>query len=272
MGATDRLRGKVCIVTGSSSGIGRAISLAYAREGGLLVCSDLQPEARVDVSAEREANTDSLIVQNGGRAIFVRADVSNAVDMEALVQKAVEEYGRLDVFVNNAGVSLEAGRPLVRIHETSEEVFDITMAINTKSVFLGCKYATAQMLKQDLLPSGDRGWIVNMCSIYGLTGGYCMPAYNASKGAVALLTKQVALDYAASRIHCSAICPGYTDTAIFVNTVKSANRERLEANHPLGIGQPSDLVGAALFLVSDEARWVTGTLLNVDGGWLAGKK
>jgi NAD(P)-dependent dehydrogenase (short-subunit alcohol dehydrogenase family) len=98
MGATDdRLKGKVCIVTGSSSGIGRAISLAYARQGGLLVCSDLQPEARVDVSTEREANTDSLIVQNGGRAVFVRADVRSAVDMEALVQKAVEEYGRLDV-------------------------------------------------------------------------------------------------------------------------------------------------------------------------------
>lgn len=153
--ASERLQDKVCIVTGSSSGIGRAIALAYAQEGGLLVCADLKPEAREDVQSERGANTDELIRNDGGQAIFVKTDVSKAVEFEALVQKAVETFGRLDVWVfsmaapvllvlmgvltftslvNNAGLSVEAGTPGRMIHETDESAFDLTMAVNTKSV------------------------------------------------------------------------------------------------------------------------------------------
>jgi len=265
---SQRLHGKVCIVTGSSSGLGRAIALAYAREGGLLVCADLKPEAHADVSAERTVNTDELIRQNGQRALFVQTDVSKAESVENLVRQAAAEYGRVDVLVNNAGISLEAGQPPAKIHETAEDVWDTTMAVNAKSVFLGCKYGIAQMLRQDLRSSGDRGWIINMSSIYGLVGGYYTSSYCASKGAVSNLTRQVALDYAESRIHCNAICPGYTETSILLNTIKQHNREDIQAKHPLrGIGSPEDLAGAAIFLASDEARWITGVCLPVDGGY-----
>ncbi|PNY21243.1 Uncharacterized protein TCAP_07260 [Tolypocladium capitatum] len=287
----QRLRDKVCIVTGSSSGVGRAIALAYAREGGLLVCADLTPQARPEVSAERAVNTDELIRQNCGRAIFVQTDVSKAAGVENLVRQAVAEYGRLDVLVNNAGISLEASRAPTKIHETPEDVWDTTMAVNVKSIFLGCKLAIAQMLRQDVSPSGDRGWIINTSSVFGLVGGYYIrelpvsdlcslrsfllidvwwtASYCASKGAVSNLTRQVALDYAESRIHCNAICPGYTETAIFVNTIKHHDGDEIREKHPLrGIGSPEDLVGAAIFLASDEARWITGVCLPVDGGYI----
>ncbi|RFU81358.1 short-chain alcohol dehydrogenase [Trichoderma arundinaceum] len=266
----QRLLNKVCIVTGSSSGLGRAISLEYAREGAVLICVDLRPEARQEVESEREVHTDALIRQNGGRAVFIKADVSDAIQVEAMVNAAIAQYGRIDVLVNNAGISIEAGKQALKIHETPEQWWDLTMAVNTKSVFLVSKYVIAQMLRQEKLASRDRGWIINISSIYGLVGGRYIPCYAASKGAVANLTRQIAMDYAEDGLHCNAICPGYTTTAIFVNTTQIHDAEEIRQRHPLhGIGMPDDITGAAVFLASSEARWVTGVTLPVDGGFTA---
>ena len=184
----SRLQDKVSIVTGSSSGLGRAIALRYAQEGAAVVCADLRPSARIPGLEESETDTHELIQRTGGKAIFVKTDVGSAKEMESLVEAAVKEYGRLDMsvtrrrdngllltrssrLVNNAGVGLEALRPPASCHTTDEDLWDMTMKINTKSVFLGCKYALAQMLKQEPHPSGDRGWIINISSIMAMIGG-----------------------------------------------------------------------------------------------------
>ncbi|EGU76869.1 hypothetical protein FOXB_12605 [Fusarium oxysporum f. sp. conglutinans Fo5176] len=261
-----RLAGKVCIVTGSSSGLGRAIALAYSHEGAHLVCADLQPAARASVNGEEDVNTDELIRSNGGQAIFVETDVTKTAAVEQLVSRAVIQFGRIDVLVNNAGISVEAGKEPRRVHETPEDWWDLTLAVNLKSIFLVSKYVIAQMLKQDKSETGDRGWIINMSSIFGLVGGY-------TNGGVTNLTRTIALDYARDGIHCNAICPGYgevTETAIFADTIKTRDRDLIRSRHPLhGTGSPQDLVGAAIFLASQEARWVTGVNLPVDGGYTA---
>ncbi|KAF4981437.1 hypothetical protein FZEAL_2749 [Fusarium zealandicum] len=248
-----RLSGKVCIVTGASSGLGRSIALGYAREGAIVVCADLQQQARADVNGEGSFSTDDIIRSSGGKSIFVQTDVSKAPAVEAMVQKAVAEFGRIDV-----------------IHDTPEESWDLTIAVNLKSVFLTCKYTIAQMLQQEKLGDEDRGWIINLSSIFGIVASQRMPSYAASKGGVSNLTRQVALDYASEGIHCNAICPGYTETAIFADTMRFADREEIRSRHPLhGTGQPQDVVGAAIFLASPEARWITGVSLPVDGGYTA---
>ncbi|KAM0238425.1 hypothetical protein ACHAP5_008615 [Fusarium lateritium] len=248
-----RLSDKVCIVTGSSSGLGRAIALGYSHEGALLVCADLHQNARPGINGEDTISTDELIRSKGGQAIFVETDVSKADAVERLVARTVIQFGRIDV-----------------IHETPEEWWDLTIAVNLKSVFLTSKYTIAQMLKQEKSESGDRGWIINISSIFGEVGGYTVPSYSASKGGVSNLTRSIALDYAGDGIHCNAICPGYTETAIFADTSKIHDADGIRAKHPLhGTGTPKDLVGAAVFLASQEARWITGVCLPVDGGYTA---
>ncbi|SPJ74118.1 related to short-chain alcohol dehydrogenase [Fusarium torulosum] len=265
-----RLSGKVCIVTGSSSGLGRAIALGYSHEGAHLVCADLHQNARAGVNGEDVISTDELIRSKGGQAIFVETDVSKADAVERLVARTLIQFGRIDVLVNNAGISIEAGKQPCRIHETPEEWWDLTIAVNLKSIFLTSKYAIAQMLKQEKSESGDRGWIINISSIFGEVGGYTIPSYSASKGGVSNLTRNIALDYARDGIHCNAICPGYTETAIFADTSKIHDADSIRAKHPLhGTGTPKDLVGAAVFLASQEARWITGVCLPVDGGYTA---
>ncbi|KAL5340255.1 hypothetical protein BJX70DRAFT_387472 [Aspergillus crustosus] len=270
MSSPLRLNKKVAIVTGSSSGLGRAIALRYAREGAKVVCADLSETARAEIPAEGEITTHELIIREGGEAGFVQTDVGDAGQMERLVGAAVERFGRLDVMVNNAGISIEARTPAV-CHLTDEETWDTTMRVNVKSVFLGCKYATAQMLKQPPHSSGDRGWIINMSSIKGIIAGLYSPSYCASKGAVSNLTRQVALDYAPHRIHVNAICPGYTQTAILKETTTHmASVEDLERRHPFGgLGKPDDIARIAVVLASEDANWVTGILLPVDGGYTA---
>ncbi|RDW67571.1 hypothetical protein BP6252_08967 [Coleophoma cylindrospora] len=267
---SQRLLNKVAIVTGSSSGLGRAISLLYARAGAKVVCSDLTPTARAIIPGERDSNTHDSIRNSGGEAIFVKTDVGKAKDVESLVGAAVQEFGRLDIMVNNAGVSFEARHPAL-CHLTDEDVWDATMNINAKSVFLGCKYATAQMLNQDPHVSGDRGWIINMSSIMGIIAGHDNPSYCASKGAVSSLTRQVALDYAKYRIHVNALCPGFTQTAIFAETTSHMNPlEDLKRRHPFnGPGFPNDIAKMAVVLASDDASWMTGVCLPVDGGYTA---
>ncbi|KAJ8114104.1 hypothetical protein ONZ43_g4986 [Nemania bipapillata] len=264
----SRLSQKVAIVTGSSSGLGRAIALAYAREGAAVVCADLNREARAEIAEEMRLYTDDAIKLEGGEAIFVRADVSIAQDFEDLVQKAVNTFGRLDILVNNAGIAIESSRPPTGVHETPDSVWDTTMNVNAKSVFLGSKYAIKQMLQQDKDESGHGGWIINIASTHGIVAAPACPSYAASKAAVVNLTRQVALDYAEHKIHCNVICPGYTQTAIFKNTIKNLSKyEEIQAKHPLGLGVPEDIVGAAIFLATEEARWITGSVLSVDGGY-----
>lgn len=281
----SRLQDRIALVTGASSGLGRAICLAYAAEGAKLCCVDLFETPRNHTNAETGKADDyhnriqgeSILqelerLHGPGRAMFVKADVTKAEEVEAAVMKCVENYGRLDIMANNAGISVESTHPRpLGIHETSESDWDKTMAINAKGVFLGCKYALIQMIKQDPLPGQkDRGWIVNTASIQGLVAYHNTPAYTASKGAVAQLTKQVALDYAPHRIHCNAICPGFLRTAMTQNLQNSAEAQaEIDKAHPFGgMGHPEDVARAAVFLASDDVAWITGVNLPVDGGYM----
>ncbi|KAJ5345663.1 hypothetical protein N7452_003667 [Penicillium brevicompactum] len=255
MTSSARLQDKVAIVTGSSSGIGRAISLRYAREGAKLVCGDLTPTARSE--DEATVTTHDSIVQAGGQAIFVQTDVGDAKAMENLVAAAVAQYGRLDILVNNAGIGIESHTPAV-LHLTDEANWDATMRVNTKSIFLGCKYALTQMLAQELHSSGDRGWIINISSILGI-------------GAVSSLTRQAALDYAAHNNHVNALCPGYTHTALLADAHQHLkSMDDLSQLHPMkGLEMPEDVARMAVVLASDDASWLTGVCLPVDGGYTA---
>ncbi|KAB8224247.1 hypothetical protein BDV33DRAFT_4313 [Aspergillus novoparasiticus] len=266
-----RLLNKVALITGSSSGMGRAIALRYAKEGAHVVCADLSPTARSLVPEEAEITTRDAIIQAGGRAIYVQTDVSEAQQFERAVQTAVSEFGRLDILVNNAGIATDTRNP-TRVHETDEHAWDTMLRVNTTSVFLGCKYAIAQMLKQEPHSSGDRGWVINLASIWGLVGGLGSPAYCASKGAVVNLTRQMALDYAPDRIHVNAICPGFIWTAMTRDLEEASPHviESLHQKHPLkGFGYPDDVARMAVVLASDDASLVTGVALPVDGGYTA---
>jgi NAD(P)-dependent dehydrogenase (short-subunit alcohol dehydrogenase family) len=282
-----RLEGKTAIVTGSSSGLGRAIAIAYANEGASVCCVDLYPAPRnainpvtgkADDFNHRTTGqaTHEFLQQAGKRAVFVKADLTAASDVETAVEACVREFGRLDIIANNAGISVESThvKPL-RIHETSEEDYDQTMAINAKGIFLGCKYATKRMLAQEPLKNADgteksRGWIVNTASVQGLVPFYGTPSYCASKGATVMLTKQVALDYAGDRIHCNALCPGFLKTSMTQNLQSvPESLATINASHPLGgMGDPEDVARAAVFLASDDVKWMTGVPLPVDGGYL----
>ncbi|EED17037.1 short-chain dehydrogenase, putative [Talaromyces stipitatus ATCC 10500] len=272
MTVPQRLLNKVAIVTGSSSGLGRAIALAYSHEGARVVCGDLRPESRPHVVEETAMNTDELIRKNGGSAIFVPTDVGDTEKMECLVNSAVSEFGRLDILVNNAGISVEADDPRP-LHTTPNETWDLTMRVNARSVFLGAKFAVTQMLKQEPhRPSGDRGWIINISSIMGSIATEGNPFYCASKGAVSSLTRQIAVEYAKYRIHCNSISPGYTQTAIFAETTGSGmtSLDDLRRKHPFGgPGKPEDIAKFAVVLASDDAAWVSGANMFVDGGYTA---
>lgn len=167
-----RLHGKVAIVTGASSGLGRAIAFRLSREGAKVVCGDLKAHATLGGYRNEDEGyqTEEYIVSKGGQAIFVKVDVGNAKDVQALVGRAVQEYGELHIMINNAGICPEASEPHAGrlIDETDEDMFDKVMRVNLRAVFLGCKYAVRQFLKQDLCSSGDRGWIVNTGSTASL--------------------------------------------------------------------------------------------------------
>ncbi|KAF2757763.1 NAD(P)-binding protein [Pseudovirgaria hyperparasitica] len=276
-----RLQGKVAIVTGSSSGLGRAIATAFATEGAQVCCVDLYPGLRNAIDPETgKADSyhnrittgipthESLPASSSGKPhIFVRADMTVAGDVEAAVVECVKVYGRLDFMCNNAGITVESTHTRVmRVHETSEDDYDRTMAINAKGVFLGCKYAVRQMLLQ---PRSDDYYIVNTASIQGLVGYLGTPSYCASKGAVVQLTKQIALDYGPERIHCNALCPGFLKTAMTQNLQSEPEiLASISAAHPLGgMGNPEDVARAAVFLASSDARWITGVPLAIDGGY-----
>lgn len=254
-----RLRDKVVIVTGGSSGIGRAISTLFAREGAKVVIGDVS-----ETVLEGGAPTREVIEQAGGIVRFQRCDVSVWADVDALVSAAVAEFGRLDVMVNNAAIR-GAG---TKLHETTEEDWDRVMAVNAKGVFFGCKRAVQQFLTQEIVDE-TRGRIVNLSSQHGMVAAPGKIAYGTGKAAAAYMTKQIAVDYAKDNIVCNAVAPG----RILTGRPVAPGTDALEYSHmrtPMArLGRPMDVAQAALFLASAEASYVTGHNLLVDGGWMA---
>ena len=255
-----RLNERVSIVTGSAGGIGRAIALAMAEAGARVVVSD--------VRADQGEATVTAIEAAGGEAIFVACDVSNADQVSQLVTASLEHFGRLDMLVNNAGIS--GGSSLV--HELELETWDRVMAVNLRGPFLCAKHAIPH-----LISSG--GTIINIASTYGLIGAPLAPAYCASKAGVINLTRQLAVDYGPHKIRVNAICPGYVDTDMGgfranlppeQSAAANARREANAALQPIGRqAQALEIARVAVFLASDESSFMTGSILTVDGGCTA---
>ena len=252
---TTELQGKVALVTGGTSGIGRDAAVLFAKSG-----------AKVTVAGRREPDgkeTVEMIRAAGGDGLFVKADVSKAADVEALVRKTVEKFGRLDVAFNNAGIEGN----WVPITEQSEEDWDRTIDINLKGTWLCLKHEIRQMLKQ-----GGGGAIVNMASVAGLMGSAGAATYAASKHGVMGLTKAAALENARSGIRVNVVCPAVIETAMAERLFgePEANKFALSL-HPIGrFGKPSEISEAVLFMCSDRASFMTGQSLVLDGGLLAG--
>ena len=250
----DQMKDKVALVTGASSGIGRATALTFVREGAKVVIADM------NVIGGEE--TVQLVKAAGGDASFVETDVSQAASVEAMVSKTVETYGRLDYAHNNAGVE----GVLSRTAEHTEEDWDPVIRINLKGVWLCLKYEIPQMLKQ------GSGAIVNTASGAGLIGVKRMSAYVASKHGVVGLTKTAALEYAKAGIRVNAVCPGVIQTPMVARV--SGNRpdvlDKMIAAEPIGrSGQPEEIAEAVVWLCSDAASFVTGHAMAVDGGAVA---
>jgi NAD(P)-dependent dehydrogenase (short-subunit alcohol dehydrogenase family) len=248
---TGRLDGKVALVTGGSSGIGRATALAFAREGAKVVIADVAIEGCHDTATQiREA---------GGDALCVETDVSKADQVKALIDEIVETYGRLDYAFNNAGIEGEQAPTA----DCAEENWDRVIGINLRGVWLCMKHEIPQMLKQ------GGGAIVNMSSVAGLVGFPNIPAYTASKHGVLGLTKTAALEYAKQGIRVNAVCPGVIRTAMverFVGGDPEAEAQ-LTASEPIGrMGTPEEVAEAVVWLCSDAASFVTGHPMVVDGG------
>jgi NAD(P)-dependent dehydrogenase (short-subunit alcohol dehydrogenase family) len=250
----DRVAGKVALVTGGGSGIGRASALALAREGAKIVISD--------IAAAGGEETARMVKEAGGEATFVKADVSKPADVEALVNKVMEVYGRLDCAFNNAGIEGKIQQTV----ECSEENWDRTIAINLKGVWLCMKYEIPVMLKQ------GGGAIVNTASVAGLVGFQGLPAYVASKHGVVGLTKTAALEYAKSGIRVNAVCPGVINTPMVERLFSDQPQwgETVQALEPVArMGKPEEVAEAVVWLCSDAASFVTGLAMAVDGGLVA---
>ena len=252
---TGRLNGKVALVTGAASGIGRASALAFAREGARVIVADL------NVSGGDE--TVSQIEQAAGQALFVRADVTKTTDVVAMIECAIQSYGQLDCAFNNAGIEGAVGTP---ISDYDEDNWDQVIDINLKGVWLCMKYELAQMLKQGC------GTIVNTASVAGLVGGSFGAAYHASKHGVVGLSKAAAVEYGNSSIRVNAVCPGVIRTEMADRLIQNDMDRELAVTslHPVGrLGTADEVAEAVVWLCSDAASFVTGHALAVDGGFVA---
>ncbi len=243
-----RLAGKVAVITGAGSGIGRASALLFAREGAKVVCADIS------------GRQDKTAADIGAAAVAVQADVTKSVDVRQMIATAANSFGRLDILFNNAGMSGKRG-PLAELDEDS---FDTVVAVNLKGAFLGMKYAIPQML------ASGGGSVINTASASALVGWKGIAAYAAAKGGIVQLTKSAALDYATQNIRVNAICPGMTWTGLAGAAEDSDPPTDVVPPQPMKRwGKPIELASAALFLASDESSFVTGTAIPVDGGYVA---
>lgn len=253
----NRLAGKVAIVTGGSVGIGKAIVRRMAEEGAKVAILDL-------LHAEGHGLEEELRA-NGAVGQYWTCDVARENEVANVFDKVVRQFGRLDIVVNNAGVA-GASKPT---HEITEEEWDFVQSINVKGVFFGTKHAIPHLKK------AGGGSIINLSSIYGIISAPDVPPYHASKGAVRLMTKTDALLYAPDRIRVNSIHPGFIWTPMVEKHLAglgdvAAGRRAVDALHPLGhMGEPDDIAWAAVYLASDEAKFVTGAELVVDGGYTA---
>jgi NAD(P)-dependent dehydrogenase (short-subunit alcohol dehydrogenase family) len=243
--------GKVVLITGGNAGIGRAAALEFANQGAKVVVSGRREKEGREVIAEIKAL--------GGKAIFVKTDVSKESDVKAMIEQTLATFGRLDCAFNNAGI-VQAPTPLP---DQTEETYDQIMDINVKGVWLSLKHEIPAMLKT------GGGAIVNNSSIGGLVGFATAPVYVASKHAVIGLTKSVALEYATQHVRVNAVAPGTIETRMFRDFAPEV-RQMLESAHPMGrIGQPEEIASAVVWLCSDGASFVTGQTVPIDGGYTA---
>jgi NAD(P)-dependent dehydrogenase (short-subunit alcohol dehydrogenase family) len=248
-----KLKEKVAIITGAGSGIGKASAGLFAEEGARVVV--------VDWSKEAGAETAETIRRTGGEAIYCYADVSNPPDVEAMVNTAVQHYGRLDVLFNNAAIA-----PMAKLVDTTEELWDRVQRVNLKGVFLGCKYAMPAMIR------GGGGSIINMASVLGFVGDPDLAAYCAAKGGVISLTKAAALTYGPQGVRLNCICPGDVDTPLLQNSFKAYPdpdrvRQEITTKYALRrIARPQEIAELAVFLASDASSFVTGSDVVIDGG------
>jgi NAD(P)-dependent dehydrogenase (short-subunit alcohol dehydrogenase family) len=252
-----RLKGKVAIITGAGSGLGRASAILFAKEG-----------AKVVVAANREKDGEQTlksIIERGGDALFVKVDVTRAADLQNVVKTAVAKYGKLDIMFNNAGTP----GPGKMIADITEEEWNQVISVNLTGVFLGTKYAIPEMLK------GGGGIIINVSSVAGVSPRRYTGAYAAAKAAVIQLTRVTALEYARKNIRVNCIVPGPIDTPFFTKVAGgdpgkiALFKEKVRSEVPFGrFAQPEEIAQAALFLASDEASYITGAAVPVDGGQL----
>lgn len=253
---SGRVQDRVCIVTGAGSGIGEASAIRLAEEGGKVVCADIN-------GAAAEA-TAAKIIAAGGVANGYTIDISKSDQCDAIVADTVSKYGSVDVLVNNAGVNL----PGV-FHEVTNETIDRTLNVNVKGAMFLSRASIPHMLKT------GRGSIVNMSSVNGLVSEPFLSVYSASKGAVVMLTRGIALDYAKTGIRCNAICPGWVDTPInYAHADMLGGIDHVYSTissfQPIGRpGTPREIANLVLFLASDEASFITGSVISADGGMTA---
>ena len=251
-----KLQDRAAVITGAGSGIGRAMALLFAREGARILAAD--------VNAGAAQETAALVEADGGHALPLQVNVTAPAEVQGMLEKAREAFGGVQILCNNAGIGSTTD-----VVDCEPDEWDRVMAVNVKGVYLGCKYAIPIML------AGGGGSIVNTASVAGLVGIVKRAVYCASKGAVIALTKQVAVEYVEQGIRCNCVCPGTVDSPWVGRLLSQADdpqgaRAALIARQPIGrLGTPEEVAAAALYLCSDDASFITGSSLVLDGGWTA---